>query len=683
MCVIAVFFTSLLVSARDEALHELQRSSRERAEEMISSMAKIKLAQESAELASAQKSKFIAFVSHEIRNPIHVITNMTDSLFSVLDDAMNALTDGVTEASSAPVRACRLVKQRQMSDVVSPPRWRPTTVAHNPMQKERFRETGPDRSESSASHPFPLSAATKLSSSISSRASFIEEFHHCLKALDSSTKYLLSLVNDILNLGRLESGVTQLEIRPVRLIEELERTSFVLLAESAKSLGIVFELNVEDDVPKVLMVDMLRLQQIINNLVSNALKFTPQGGKVALRMSARPAENGSTSASPTLQAADPAEKGKTPIFAPPPLLSALPSAQAHSAATHPTSELILLETIKIESTSVEEPIPTPQTSSPSSPSATPHGSPSTSTLTTLSCPSPLFVELFITVSDTGIGIPAATLPELFKPYTQATASTARKFGGSGLGLCITSMLVNAMEGRIWVESEEGRGTTFTVAVPLRVVEEMETNLDSFFLVPNLPPVPDSVALLSEFPSDEPINRKIMVRMLRKLLGPSATIYEAADGTEAVDLCARLISSHPSSIDNTTVTEMLKSSTPTQKTERGDALAMGTAAVVAAPESGIKNESSLSTSSLVVGQGLVHTDAPRTPPSVSALAPAEVTAPKSGIKNESPLSTTSSLVVGQGLIHTDAPRTPSSQSTLHTAPKSGIKNESPLSATSLV
>ncbi|KAJ3079593.1 hypothetical protein HK102_003676, partial [Quaeritorhiza haematococci] len=67
LCVIAVFFTSLLVSARDEALHELQRTSRERAEEMASSMAKIKLAQEEAELANAQKSKFIAFMGGFMR----------------------------------------------------------------------------------------------------------------------------------------------------------------------------------------------------------------------------------------------------------------------------------------------------------------------------------------------------------------------------------------------------------------------------------------------------------------------------------------------------------------------------------------------------------------------------------------------------------------------------------------
>ncbi|KAJ3087533.1 histidine kinase osmosensor [Quaeritorhiza haematococci] len=88
-------------------------------------------------------------------------------------------------------------------------------------------------------------------------------------------------------------------------------------------------------------------------------------------------------------------------------------------------------------------------------------------------PSPTTVELLITITDTGIGIPAATLPDLFKPYTQATVSTARKFGGSGLGLCITSMLVERMEGRIWAESQEGKGSEFMVVVPVRVVEDSE------------------------------------------------------------------------------------------------------------------------------------------------------------------------------------------------------------------
>jgi CheY-like chemotaxis protein len=68
--------------------------------------------------------------------------------------------------------------------------------------------------------------------------------------------------------------------------------------------------------------------------------------------------------------------------------------------------------------------------------------------------------LHFSVRDTGIGIPADQLEEIFKGYTQAETSTARKFGGTGLGLAIVKQLSDLMGGRVWVESEIGRGTTF-------------------------------------------------------------------------------------------------------------------------------------------------------------------------------------------------------------------------------
>jgi PAS domain S-box-containing protein len=79
-----------------------------------------------------------------------------------------------------------------------------------------------------------------------------------------------------------------------------------------------------------------------------------------------------------------------------------------------------------------------------------------------------FQELNFAVSDTGIGIPPETLAELFAPFTQADSSTARKYGGSGLGLSIVKRLVELMGGEIGVTSEPGRGSTFRFALRLGV-----------------------------------------------------------------------------------------------------------------------------------------------------------------------------------------------------------------------
>jgi PAS domain S-box-containing protein len=75
--------------------------------------------------------------------------------------------------------------------------------------------------------------------------------------------------------------------------------------------------------------------------------------------------------------------------------------------------------------------------------------------------------VLFSVWDTGIGIPADKLDRLFLSFSQVDASTTRKFGGTGLGLAISRKLAELMGGKIWVESEEGRGSGFHVAVPLK------------------------------------------------------------------------------------------------------------------------------------------------------------------------------------------------------------------------
>src|SRR6185503_6657175 len=78
------------------------------------------------------------------------------------------------------------------------------------------------------------------------------------------------------------------------------------------------------------------------------------------------------------------------------------------------------------------------------------------------------VTLHFTVSDTGVGIPTEKQATIFESFTQADPSTTRRFGGTGLGLAIASQLVALMGGRIWVESQPGRGSRFHFTIPFDI-----------------------------------------------------------------------------------------------------------------------------------------------------------------------------------------------------------------------
>tara|TARA_R110002096_G_scaffold147671_13_gene307660 strand:+ start:1230 stop:3680 length:2451 start_codon:yes stop_codon:yes gene_type:complete len=118
------------------------------------------------------------------------------------------------------------------------------------------------------------------------------------------------------------------------------------------------------------------------------------------------------------------------------------------------------------------------------------------------------VELTFSVRDTGIGIKKENLGTIFDPFTQADSSTTRSFGGTGLGLAICDQLANIMGGRLWVESEHGRGSTFYFSVRVRRDHKSQRTL----------PTPSELETLHALPvlvvDDNETNRKILEEILR-------------------------------------------------------------------------------------------------------------------------------------------------------------------------
>jgi CheY-like chemotaxis protein len=143
----------------------------------------------------------------------------------------------------------------------------------------------------------------------------------------------------------------------------------------------------------------------------------------------------------------------------------------------------------------------------------------------------------LSIKDTGIGIPADKQRGVFEAFSQADTSTTRKFGGTGLGLTICARLVELMEGRIWVESELGHGSTFHFTVQVQAPPRV--GLDpSPALVPrqgsgaDMSSAPQTRSLLVLLVEDHPINQMLATTLLKKW---GHRVVLAKNGQEAVDL----------------------------------------------------------------------------------------------------------------------------------------------------
>ncbi len=265
----------------------------------------------------------------------------------------------------------------------------------------------------------------------------------------SSSEALLALINDILDLSKIESGSVELEKQAFHLQSCIEE-SLDILALKAAEKGIELAYWMHPQTPRVIVGDVTRLRQILVNLVSNAVKFTDTG-EVVVSVTARELE------------------GET-------LLGQGDEAQAEG-------------------------------STPSSP-----------------LQSATRFEIQFAVKDTGIGIPPDRIDRLFKSFSQVDASTTRKYGGTGLGLAIGKQLSEMMGGRIWVESQVDRGSTFYFTLVAAAAPDLSPmKPDSF------PPQLQGKRLL--IVDDNETYRQILTQQLQSW---GMITHAAASATEAMD-----------------------------------------------------------------------------------------------------------------------------------------------------
>ena len=208
-----------------------------------------------------------------------------------------------------------------------------------------------------------------------------------LNMVYDSAKHLLGLINDILDLSKIEAG--KIEIIPAQFeVKELLQTVEKMVSPMIEEKDLTLEVAISEEVPQTIYNDKNRIKQVLINLLSNATKFT-ESGEISLALRTSMLDPGSS----------------------------------------------LEDFKKEELSSIQHPVS----------------------------------GIVFSVSDTGIGIKPEHLPDIFDEFKQIEGPLKEKPAGTGLGLAISRKIVEMMGGRIWAESEYGKGAHFQFAIPIREI----------------------------------------------------------------------------------------------------------------------------------------------------------------------------------------------------------------------
>lgn len=263
-----------------------------------------------------------------------------------------------------------------------------------------------------------------------SRSELDDEQHELLETARMSGRQLRALLDDVLDLSKIEAGKLHFEQVAFDVREQLGRAVSVFLA-AAQVNGVT--LNVQWDTPQRMLVgDVFRISQVLNNLINNALKFTEKG---------------------------------------------FISVEIRTAQPDPDHDLC---------------------------------------------------ELWITVEDSGKGIPPDSMTQIFEPFAQADESTSRNFGGSGLGLSLCRELCHGMGGHIHAAARPGGGAIFTFMVCCEVARGMSTFVDT------QPSEDAQLTMLRDARvltvDDNRVNQTLLQSWLKSV---GAAVTQAFDGKSAV------------------------------------------------------------------------------------------------------------------------------------------------------